>query len=69
MEKHEIEIEILPDGKVRVETFGMKGPQCVHYAELLARIVGSIDQKTLKAEFYETPPAVRIRQSQKNING
>lgn len=66
MEKHELEIEILADGTVKVETFGVKGPQCMKYAELMATIVGPIKEKTLKAEYYETPPKVQIHQSQKN---
>ena len=65
MEKHELEIEILADGTVRVETFGVKGPQCMRYAELVAEIVGPVKEKTLKAEFYESPPRVKIHQSQK----
>jgi len=66
MEKHELEIEILPNGKVRVETFGVKGPQCMEYAEMMQKIVGSLQDKKLKTEFYETPPKVRIHQPQRN---
>jgi len=68
MEKHELEIEILPDGTVRVETFGVKGPRCLEYAQLMEEIVGMTKETSLKSEYYEKPPNVRIQQSQHNRN-
>ncbi|MHC4713242.1 MAG: DUF2997 domain-containing protein [Planctomycetota bacterium] len=68
MEKHELEIEILADGTVHVETFGVKGARCLEYAQLMEEIVGETKEKTLKSEYYERPPNVRINQSQHNRN-
>jgi len=65
MDKHELEIEILPDGTVRVEVFGVKGADCMQYAELMEKIVGMLQEKKVKNEFYEKPPTVRIHQDQK----
>ena len=64
VEKHELEIEILPDGRVRVETHGVKGSDCLKYTEMLAKIVGRQESQKLKAEYYEAPPKVRIHQPQ-----
>ncbi len=66
MDKHEMEIHIHPDGKVTVETFGVKGPQCMEYAKLMEKIVGVIKEKKLKAEYYETPPKVKLHQEQRS---
>ena len=68
MEKHEIEIEILPNGRVRVETFGVKGPDCMRYAEMLEKIVGMMQDKKTKAEFYEKPPEVRLHIPQRRTD-
>ena len=50
---------------MRVETFGIKGPDCMRYAEMMEKIVGMLEQKKTQAEFYETPPAVRIHVAQR----
>ena len=65
MEKHELEIEILPDGKVRVEVHGAKGTECLEYAEMMEKLVGLLESKQLTAEYYEPPAKVRIHQPQK----
>ena len=54
MAKEELEIEISPTGKVTARTIGMKGPRCLDLADLLARLVGREESRTLTSEFYET---------------
>ncbi|HLJ10314.1 MAG TPA: DUF2997 domain-containing protein [Planctomycetaceae bacterium] len=59
MAKEELEIEISPTGKVTVRTIGIKGPHCIDAAEMVARIIGTVESKQLTAEFYEAQTEVR----------
>jgi hypothetical protein len=59
MAKEELEIEIGPDGKVTVRTIGIKGPQCVDVAEVIARIVGQEESRRLTSEYYESATEVQ----------
>lgn len=61
MAKEELEIEISPAGKVTVRTIGIKGPRCLEYAEMVARIIGQEDSRQMTSEFYETDTDVRGR--------
>lgn len=58
MAKEELEIEISPSGKVTARTIGVKGPRCLDLADLLARIVGREESRTLTSEYYETQQQV-----------
>jgi hypothetical protein len=58
MAEEELEIEIGPDGKVTARTLGIKGPACLDYADLLARIVGREESRELTAEYYDTPEQI-----------
>ena len=53
MAKEEIEIEISPSGKVTSRTIGVKGPRCLDIADLLVRIIGREESRTLTSEYYE----------------
>lgn len=59
MAKEELEIEISPTGKVTVRTIGIKGPRCLEYAEMVARIIGQEDSRELTSEYYEAETDVR----------
>jgi len=59
MAREEIEIEISPTGKVTARTIGVKGPRCLDLAELLARIVGREETRTLTSEYYEAEEHVQ----------
>ncbi len=61
MAKEELEIEISPSGKVTARTVGVKGPRCLDLADLLARIVGREESRTLTHEYYETEQQVTDR--------
>jgi hypothetical protein len=53
MPEEELEIEIEPSGKVTMRTRGIKGPACMEWADLLARIVGREEHREKTAEYYE----------------
>jgi hypothetical protein len=67
MAKEEIEIEISPSGKVTARTIGIKGSRCLDVADLLARIVGREESRTLTSEYYETEQSIdeQIRMQQR----
>jgi hypothetical protein len=64
MEQHHIEIEIRPDGEVKVHIQGAKGRQCLKYAELFKQIVGVVKQQEMTHEFYEPEPRVALNLEQ-----
>jgi hypothetical protein len=51
--KHEIEVVITPDGQVRLDVKGMKGPACLKNIKEIAAAVGELKQSDLKSEYYE----------------
>lgn len=51
--KHEIEIIIAPDGEVRLDVKGMKGPTCLTAVKKLADQVGELKRTDIKPEYYE----------------
>lgn len=53
MAEEELEIEIAPNGQVTVRTHGIKGPACMDYADLMARIVGREEHREKTPEYYE----------------
>lgn len=53
MAQEELEIEISPAGKVTARTKGIKGPACMDWADLLARIIGREESRQKTPEFYE----------------
>lgn len=60
METHELAIEILPDGTVRMTVHGAKGPVCEKYAELFQHILaGEMDVERTQ-EYYEAPTGVNV---------
>jgi hypothetical protein len=59
MANEEFEIEISPSGKVIVRTIGIKGPQCLDYAEMFAQILGREESRELTSEYYEASTEVR----------
>jgi hypothetical protein len=60
METHELDIEIAPDGTVRVHVGGAKGPACEKYAEFFHHVLaGDMDVERTN-EYYETPAGVDV---------
>jgi len=65
MEQHEFDIEIAPNGQVRVHIKGVKGQACVDYVRLFERILGRAAELQHTGEFYEPPTGVAISIEQK----
>jgi hypothetical protein len=65
MAQEEFEIAIGPDGKVTIQTRGVKGAKCLDYAELFAQIIGREESRQLTNEYYEAEAEVRRHVEQK----
>jgi hypothetical protein len=61
----EMEIEIDKSGRVTMRTKGVKGPECMKLADLMAQIVGREESREKTQEFHENSEQVFIRQ---NVN-
>ncbi len=53
MANEELDIQISKDGKVTIQTIGIKGTRCLDVAEMLALIVGKEEHRQLTSEYYE----------------
>ena len=52
-EKLELEIEITPDGEVRIKTHGLKGSDCLAETKGLEKALGTVLDQKKTSEFYE----------------
>lgn len=50
---HEIEILIHPDGSIKLDIKGMKGPVCAPIIGAIAKDLGEIQEEHNKPEFYQ----------------
>ncbi len=54
MPMHELDIEIDPQGRVKVHVKGAKGKKCLEYVELFQQILqGKVVEQQLTGEYYE----------------
>jgi hypothetical protein len=60
MKGPEFDIVISPAGKVTVTVKGVKGPQCLQYADLIREIVGREEERRYTADYYAPAEQVRI---------
>lgn len=50
-----MQIKLLPNGEIQMETIGVKGKKCLDYIEILKKLVDVKVQDTqLTQEYYET---------------
>jgi hypothetical protein len=47
-----LEIEIAPDGTVKIETKGLKGESCLHETESLEKALGTVKSRSKTSEYY-----------------
>ena len=60
MAQHDVEIEILKTGEVKVHIKGAKGKSCLTYAKWLTELIGEIKDQQLTSEYYEPEIKARI---------
>lgn len=50
-----MQIKLLPNGEIQMETIGVKGKKCLDYIEVLKKLVDAkITDTQLSQEYYET---------------
>lgn len=62
MQKQEIEIAILPDGRIEYTIKGVKGTACENISALLEQL-GQVQQATPTGEYYEQDAEAHINVS------
>ena len=60
--KHEIEVIITPDGQVKLDVKGLKGPTCLTAVKKIADNVGELKATDIKPEYYEKAQAEQKKQ-------
>ena len=60
MAQHDVEIEILKTGEVKVHIKGAKGKSCMTYAKWLTELIGEVKDQQLTSEYYEPEIKARI---------
>lgn len=54
-----MQIKLLPNGEIQMETIGIKGKKCLDYIEILKKLVNcNIVDTQLSQEYYETESEV-----------
>jgi hypothetical protein len=62
MQREEIEVTILPDGRVEYTIKGVKGSACEGISALLEQL-GRVESASRTAEYYEQDPDVQLHLS------
>ena len=55
----EILIDIAPNGDVKVEGHGIKGPDCVKLTAEIEKALGTVESKRLKADYHAPRQVLR----------
>jgi hypothetical protein len=50
-----VEVEIMPNGEVKVHVLGVMGPSCMKLTQALEQGLGDVERTTKTSEFYQVP--------------
>jgi hypothetical protein len=64
--QEELEIEIDPNGQVRVHVKGAGGERCLEYVEVFRRLLGPVTDEKLTPEYYEAETRVQAHVEQRS---
>ena len=68
MSKHEtITFTITQEGKVTLEVNGVNSPECVNITQGLEELIGTVESREFKAEYYQSN--VTLQHNQNEIQG
>jgi len=63
--KIQLEIEIGPDGEVRIKTEGLKGESCLVETESLEKALGQVKSRSKTSEYYSGGAATHTKTGSK----
>lgn len=60
-----LQIKLLPNGEIHMETQGIKGKKCLDYIDIVKEMVqGKIIDKKITKEYYETETEITTDENQ-----
>ena len=64
MSKKQLKIKLLPNGKIEMQTIGIKGKKCLNYIEMMKFLADmKIEKQEYTKEYYETEEQTNIQQN------
>lgn len=64
MSKKQLKIKLLPNGKIEMQTIGIKGKKCLDYIEMMKFLADmKIEKQEYTKEYYETEEQANIQQN------
>ena len=69
MAKKQLKIKLLPDGKIQMQTVGVKGKKCLDYVEFMCLLADAkVIKQELTPEYYEQEETEYIENKNNNIS-
>ena len=63
MSKKQLKIKLLPNGKIEMQTIGIKGKKCLDYVEMMKFLADmKIEKQEYTKEYYETEEQINLQQ-------
>lgn len=69
MAKKQLKIKLLPDGKIQMQTVGVKGKKCLDYVKFMELLADAkVTKQELTPEYYEQEEVEYIDNKNNNIS-
>ena len=65
MQQKKVTITVQANGKMKIETHGMQGNECTMATAMLESKLGTVQDRTLKAEYYAGDGGIRVKEELK----
>ena len=64
MSKKQLKIKLLPNGKIEMQTVGIKGKKCLDYVEMMKFLADmKIEKQEYTKEYYEAEEQTNLQQN------
>jgi hypothetical protein len=64
-EKIQLDIEITPDGEVRIKTSGLHGNSCLEETESLEKLLGKVKERKKTSDFFVQKGSAKAQSKRK----
>ena len=65
MQQKKVTITVQANGKMKIETHGMQGNECTMATAMLESKLGTVQDRTLKAEYYAGDGGIKVKEELK----